>query len=171
VTYYNCAMDKVSAGRNRRSMPTSCDGLGDRSSEPDLSSRVSFGREDVHTRKARVLIVDDGTAFRMAARELLERRGYRVDGEADSVATAITLVERLAPDGVLVDVYLPDGNGFQLATRLRDTHPGLAVLMASGEIDASFYARAAACGACGFVPKNQLAEVDLEGIWLEVRIR
>jgi DNA-binding NarL/FixJ family response regulator len=112
-----------------------------------------------------VVIVDDATSCRRAVRGLLERRGYCVVGEADCVARAIGLVERLSPDAVLLDVHLPDGNGFALAARLGQSHPEVAVLLTSADFESSFYVRADVSGARGFVPKGQLAEAELAMFW------
>lgn len=112
-----------------------------------------------------MVIVDDATSCRRAVRELLERRGYHVVGEADCVATAIGLVEQLAPDAVLLDVHLPDGNGFALAARFGQTHPEVAVLLTSVDFESTFYSRADASGARGFVPKSQLAQAELAMFW------
>jgi CheY-like chemotaxis protein len=138
---------------------------GDAASETNSTSRVSSKARDRRPRKVCVVIVDDASGFRMATRELLERRGYHVAGEADSAAAAVKLVERLRPDAILLDVHLPDGNGFEVAARLRDHHPSVAVLLTSGDVDVSSYARAAECGAQGFVPKEQLGHVELERFW------
>jgi DNA-binding NarL/FixJ family response regulator len=114
---------------------------------------------------ARVLIVDDAPVFREVARELLERRGYIVVGEADSAATAIDAVAELAPDGVLVDVRLPDGDGFDLSATLTRAHPALAVVLASADRVAPDPARVQACGARGFVLKSRLVATDLTQFW------
>ena len=59
----------------------------------------------------------------------------------------------------------PDGDGFDLAEQLTRSQPGMAVLLTSADFDEHFYARADASGARGFVPKSQLAEVELERFW------
>jgi two-component system invasion response regulator UvrY len=112
----------------------------------------------------RVIIVDDAEMFRQAARELLERRGYAVAGEADCVAEAMEMVERLAADVVLVDLRLPDGDGFKLSAALTSDHPELAVLLTSADTvpDAD---RVRATGARGFVPKSGLGAADLGRFW------
>ena len=114
---------------------------------------------------ARVLIVDDALVFREVARELLERRGYTVAGEADSAASAIDAVARLAPDAVLADVRLPDGDGFELCAALTRAHPKLAVLLASADRVPPSPARLQGCGACGFVLKSRLVATDLTQFW------
>lgn len=113
----------------------------------------------------RVLIVDDAAVFREAARELLELRGYAVVGEADCVADATEMVERLAPDAVLLDVRLPGGDGFTLSATLTSTHPELAVLLTSADRVVPDPERVRASGARGFVLKSRLAAADLEQFW------
>lgn len=112
-----------------------------------------------------VLIVDDTPVCRCVVRELLERRGYGIAGEAGSAAMALDFVERLAPEAALLDVHLPDENGFELAARLTGSHPNLAVLLTSADVERRFYALADLSGARGFVPKDQLAQVELATFW------
>lgn len=126
---------------------------------------VSTRKPNQLPRDERVLIIDDSPTCRAVIRELLEWRGYRVAGEAASAAAGIELVERLSPEAVLLDVHLPDGNGFEVAAHLRDHHPRLAVLLTSIDFQSRFYALASLSGARGFVPKNQLAEVQFELFW------
>jgi DNA-binding NarL/FixJ family response regulator len=114
---------------------------------------------------ARVLIVDDAPIFREVARELLVRRGYTVVGEADSAASAMEAAARLAPDAALVDVRLPDGDGFELSAALTRAHPELAVLLASADRVPADPARVRASGARGFVLKSRLAAIDLTQFW------
>ena len=65
-----------------------------------------------------VLIVDDFAAFRRSARALLEDDGFDVVGEAADGRTALAEVERLRPAVVLLDVQLPDEDGFEIAARM-----------------------------------------------------
>jgi DNA-binding NarL/FixJ family response regulator len=78
-----------------------------------------------------VLIVDDDGGFRRSASRLLAERGYRVVGQAGSVAEARVAIEQLGPDAVLLDVNLPDGDGTSLAEELAGSHPDLRVLLTS----------------------------------------
>lgn len=112
-----------------------------------------------------VLIVDDARSFRRAARELLERRGYTVVGEADSAATALALADWLAPDAVLMDVLLPDSDGFALSAALTGcTHPP-AVLLVTAEPELGSYSLIEQSGARGLVAKEALAATDLSSFW------
>ena len=112
-----------------------------------------------------VLIVDDSPPFRRAARELLQRRGYHVVGEAGTVAAAFNAVEHATPDALLVDVGLPDGCGFELAAALTGAHPNLAVLLMSADDPPDAEERLSASGARGLVLKSCLAAAQLERYW------
>jgi DNA-binding NarL/FixJ family response regulator len=111
--------------------------------------------DDPRVRK-RVLIVDDHPPFRAVARELLEEAGYIVAGEAADAAQAFAAVAAEAPDAVLLDVQLPDGDGFTVATALAAADGPAVVLISSR--DAEEYGRqVAACGARGFIAKSKLS--------------
>lgn len=113
----------------------------------------------------RVLVVDDAPSFRRVICDLLGRRGYCVVGQAGSATEAIEQAELVKPDAVLLDVHLPDGNGFELAARLTQAHPNLAVLLTSLDFESNFYALADVSGARGFVPKADLAGVEFTIFW------
>jgi CheY-like chemotaxis protein len=66
----------------------------------------------------RVLIVDDDPGFRRIAREVLEAGEIDVVGEAGTGADAVAVARSLRPDGVLLDVQLPDTDGFTVARAL-----------------------------------------------------
>ena len=65
-----------------------------------------------------MLIVDDNAPFRSAARALLQRDGFDVVGESEDAAGALAAAARLRPAIVLLDIGLPDGDGFDVAERL-----------------------------------------------------
>jgi DNA-binding NarL/FixJ family response regulator len=104
----------------------------------------------------RVLIVDDHGPFRAVARELLEGAGYVIAGEAVDAAEALAAVAAEAPDAVLLDVQLPDVDGFSVATALA-TEGGPAVVLTSSREAEDYGRRIAACGARGFIPKSKLS--------------
>jgi two-component system chemotaxis response regulator CheY len=88
-------------------------------------------------RDVRVLIVHDSRAFRAVARELLERRGYHVIGEAGSACEAIDAIDDHPPDAVLLDVGLQDGSGRAVAAYLRTRYPAVAVRLVSADTGAA----------------------------------
>jgi CheY-like chemotaxis protein len=116
-------------------------------------------------RPARVLIVDDAAPFRQAVRELLERRGYVVVGEAASAASALAEAARVRPEAVLLDVHLPDGSGLDVCAALCSAGPAPAVLLVSMYDLPGPGRRLEASGACGFVLKSELASTDLGAFW------
>lgn len=111
-----------------------------------------------------VLIVDDSPSFRRTARDLLQRRGYTVVGEAATAAGGIEAFERLTPAAVLLDVRLPDGSGLDVCEVLARAQDAPAVLLVSCDARGDTTA-ARARGARAFVPKADLARIDLAGIW------
>jgi DNA-binding NarL/FixJ family response regulator len=111
---------------------------------------------------ARVLIVDDHAGFRVQARRMLESEGYRVVGEAGDVASAVEAARALEPELALVDVYLPDGNGFELASTLGALEAAPAVVLTSSHDRAELADCVAESGARGFIPKAELSREAIE---------
>jgi DNA-binding NarL/FixJ family response regulator len=110
----------------------------------------------------RLLIVDDNPDFRRLARRLLEADGYEVVGAAGDGREGLAAAGELAPDVVLLDVHLPDASGFELAARLGRERPRVAVLLTSTQGHHDFDQLALACGARGFVPKDDLSAAELD---------
>ena len=104
-----------------------------------------------------VLIVDDHPSFRATARALLESEGFEVVGEAPDGYSALAEAARLSPDLVLLDVQLPDIDGFQVATRLTNGGGGPAVVLVSSRDSSDFGPLVSRSGARGFVPKAELS--------------
>jgi DNA-binding NarL/FixJ family response regulator len=113
-----------------------------------------------------VLIVDDHSPFRRAARALLERGGFRVVGEAEDGEAALNAVQRLTPDVVLLDIQLPGEDGFAICERIAATAGqgragGPTVVLTSGRPVATFRRRLAASRATGFIAKTDLTAAAL----------
>jgi DNA-binding NarL/FixJ family response regulator len=104
-----------------------------------------------------LLIVDDNQAFRVSARRLLEGEGLLVVGEAADGETALELAKELQPDVVLLDVVLPDIDGFSVCASLTSQSPSPAVVMTSSRAASAYRRRIAASRARGFVPKSELS--------------
>jgi DNA-binding NarL/FixJ family response regulator len=103
----------------------------------------------------RVLVVDDHAVLREGLRRSLELVGVEVVGEAGSAREAIWLAERVRADVVLLDVSLPDGDGIELAARLRLRSPELAVVVLSMFGDEATLGRAEAAGVACYLTKDQ----------------
>jgi DNA-binding NarL/FixJ family response regulator len=104
-----------------------------------------------------VLIVDDHDGFRHNARALLEADGFEVVGEAADGESAIVEVTRLQPRCVLLDIQLPDVNGFDVARRLAEATDPPAVVLTSSRDVSGFRRRLASSPALGFLPKSELS--------------
>jgi DNA-binding NarL/FixJ family response regulator len=104
-----------------------------------------------------VLIVDDHPSFRASARTLLEAEGYEIVGEVEDGAAALRAAETLHPDLVLLDVQLPDLDGFEVAEQLLKLQDPPAVILTSSRDGADYGRCIESCGACGFVPKADLS--------------
>lgn len=104
-----------------------------------------------------VLIVEDHAPMRAALADLL--RTYfpaSLVREAASVASALDLCHAEAPELVLLDVALPDGNGIALIPALRALAPGCRIVVVSQHGAAAYSERALAAGACAYVTKDNL---------------
>ena len=111
-----------------------------------------------------MLIVDDHPSFRQSARLLLESDGWEVVGEAADGRSALTAAQELAPDLVLLDVQLPDLDGFEVARRLRSNLPAPSVVMTSSRDACDYGTLAVDSGARGFVAKAELSGDALEAL-------
>jgi DNA-binding NarL/FixJ family response regulator len=109
-----------------------------------------------------VLIVDDHSGFRGCARRLLEREGYRVVGEAADGESAISAARALRPHLALVDVYLPDIDGFEVASRLAALEGAPAIVLISSRDRAELGRLVPDSQARGFVPKDELSRAAIE---------
>ena len=116
---------------------------------------------------ASVVIVEDHSLIRDGLRMLLAlERNFRLIGEAGSLAEARRVVaDQQAPDIVMLDVGLPDGDGIALAGELLQQRHDLRVLILTGDLGSDTVARALAVGAHGYVHKQHNAdELSLRSI-------
>ena len=109
-----------------------------------------------------VLVVDDHTGFRACARRFLEKEGYRIVGEAGDGAAAVERARALRPQLALVDVYLPDIDGFEVAARLAALEFPPIVVLTSSRARSELEPCLRGCGARGFVPKDELSRETIE---------
>jgi DNA-binding NarL/FixJ family response regulator len=108
-----------------------------------------------------ILVVDDDAAVRGLVVRILRSWGHTVIGEAGSVAEALTRAETLRPDTVLVDIGLPDGDGFALTRELHARCRTTRVVIFSSDADRANVAAAERAGAIAFLPKDELSSPAL----------
>ncbi len=109
----------------------------------------------------RILLVDDHEVVRVGVRALIERQpGMEVAGEATTVREAVSQVEQLAPDVVVLDIRLPGGNGLEACRQIKDLRPETRIIVLTSYPDDEVLFDAIACGADGYVLK-QIGSDDL----------
>jgi CheY-like chemotaxis protein len=112
----------------------------------------------------RVLIIDDNIPFRAAARQLLERGGFVVVAEAGDGASGLREAKEHCPDLAVVDVQLPDSDGFEVAEQLCGLELAPRVILVSSLDGADFGALVAGSPALGFIPKAELSAPAIEAL-------
>jgi two-component system nitrate/nitrite response regulator NarL len=113
----------------------------------------------------RVLVVDDHAGFRSFAHQLLSASGFVVVGEVGNGADAIAASEWLRPDAVLLDVQLPDLDGFEVARRLAQQPDAPDVVLTSARSLSDFgVERLDGAGVRGFVAKSDLSGPALTAV-------
>jgi DNA-binding NarL/FixJ family response regulator len=111
-----------------------------------------------------ILIVDDDPRFRTQARDVLAADGFVVIGEAADGASGLEAAHSLRPDFVLVDIGLPDIEGFDVARALSIDGPPPWVVLTSSR-DARAYGRRLATGRfLGFIPKEQISGTAIRAL-------
>ena len=111
-----------------------------------------------------ILIVDDHAPFRRAARAVLQEEGLDVVGEAADGAGALAEVGRLAPGLVLLDIQLPDMDGFALADRLAAGPSPPAVILISSREAGEYGDRVQHASALGFINKSRLTGAAIKAL-------
>lgn len=118
--------------------------------------------DPVHQRRAgghdveRVLIADDHPLVRDGLRTVISVAFDQCElFEASSIAEAIAIVEREGDfDLVLLDLNMPDADGFSGLAQMRDRFPSVPVVIVSGAVEGGLVSASIANGAAGFIPKS-----------------
>jgi CheY-like chemotaxis protein len=109
---------------------------------------------------AAILIVDDHDGFRAFARVMLEADGFTVT-EAATGAEATEAARIVRPGLILLDIQLPDFDGFEVARRLAGQAGGPVIVLTSTREASDYGGRITSSPAAGFLPKDQLSGVAL----------
>ncbi|GGM14456.1 hypothetical protein GCM10010129_68320 [Streptomyces fumigatiscleroticus] len=112
-----------------------------------------------------IVVVDDDPGFRRIAKTLLTARGMRVVAESENGAAALAAVREHRPDGLLLDLHLPDHDGVAVARMLQqEAQPPLIVLTSTEQ---SYWSaeELEQAGIEDFIAKDRLFDADLKGIF------
>lgn len=104
-----------------------------------------------------VVIVDDHAEFRESASALLDAEGFAVIGEAADGDEAMLAIERLRPQVVVLDIQLPDVDGFTVAERLAARPDPPRVVLISSREAAAYGPRLTQAAVRGFISKRELS--------------
>jgi DNA-binding NarL/FixJ family response regulator len=116
-----------------------------------------------------VLIVDDHPSFRLQARALLEAAGHVVAGEAQTGLSAVEMAGSTKPEIVLLDIGLPDIDGFEVARRLAGASAPPIVVLTSSRDATAYGPLLGASPAAGFIAKDELSGPALEALVARAR--
>ena len=112
-----------------------------------------------------LLIVDDHDGFRAFARALLSADGFDVVGEAADGAAAVLAAAALDPEIMLVDIALPDFDGFEVCARVRGPdRGGPTVILTSSRGIEMYRHRLVTSSARAFIPKDELSADALRAL-------
>ena len=113
-----------------------------------------------------IVIVDDNAGFRAQARAMLEAEGYLVVGEAENGRSGVELCRALKPEVALVDIGLPDADGFDVTDALHRDAPGAApmVVLTSSRDASAYRLRMRRTHARGFIAKDELSGAAIDAL-------
>jgi DNA-binding NarL/FixJ family response regulator len=115
-----------------------------------------------------VVVVDDQAPFRLAARAVLRRtEGFELVGEAENGLEALTLVDTLKPDLVLMDINMPEMGGIEATRQIVAELPATVVILCSTYGVNDLPPEAATSGARAYVHKEQLSAKTIKRLWDE----
>ena len=113
---------------------------------------------------AKVLIVDDAAFMRMMIKDILEKNGYEVCGEAPNGLVAVELYNKEKPAIVTMDITMPDMDGIEAVKSIRATNPDAKIIMCSAMGQQSMVMDAIKAGAKDFIVKPFQADRVLEAV-------
>ena len=113
---------------------------------------------------AKVLIVDDAAFMRMMIKDILEKNGYEICGEAANGVQAVELYNKEKPDVVTMDITMPDMDGIEAVKNIRAQYPDAKIIMCSAMGQQSMVMDAIKAGARDFIVKPFQADRVLEAV-------
>lgn len=113
---------------------------------------------------AKVLIVDDAAFMRMMIKDILEKNGFEIVGEANNGLKAVELYKAENPDVVTMDITMPDMDGIEAVKAIKAFDPEAKIIMCSAMGQQTMVMDAIRSGAKDFIVKPFQADRVLEAI-------
>lgn len=101
----------------------------------------------------RVLIADDAAFMRMMIKNILQKNGFEIVGEAENGKQAIKLYQESKPDLVTMDITMPEMDGIEAVKAIRSEDPAASIIMCSAMGQQSMVMEAIQAGAKDFIVK------------------
>ena len=111
-----------------------------------------------------VLIVDDAAFMRMMIKDILEKNGYEVVGEAENGNVAVEKYKELSPDLVTMDITMPEKDGISALKEIKEVDPDAKVIMCSAMGQQAMVIDAIQAGAKDFIVKPFHADRVIEAV-------
>lgn len=112
----------------------------------------------------KILIVDDAAFMRMMIKDILNKSGYEVVGEAENGARAIEKYKELIPDLVIMDITMPEVDGIQAVKEIRKINGDSKIIMCSAMGQQAMVIESIQAGARDFIVKPFQAERVAEAV-------
>lgn len=113
---------------------------------------------------AKILIVDDAAFMRMMIKDILEKNGFQVVGEANNGLKAVELYKKERPDVVTMDITMPDMDGIEAVKEIKAFDPAAKIIMCSAMGQQTMVMDAIKAGARDFIVKPFQPDRVLEAI-------
>ena len=134
--------------------------------EPKIPASAIGGRtagDAAPVATLRIVTIDDHRTFAELLTSALDREpDLQSVGSAESVESGVLMCRELAPDVVVMDYHLPDGDGLTAARQILEEDPDTRIIMLTGDPTQEVLRQAAAVGICGFLPKDGSLAIMLD---------
>ncbi|MED4602226.1 response regulator [Paenibacillus validus] len=102
---------------------------------------------------AAIMIVDDSAFMRLILKDMIQKSGHRLAGEAENGWTAVQTYREVDPDLVIMNIIMPDLNGIEALKKIKSIHPSAKVVMCSAMGNQYYVIESIQAGAIDFIMK------------------
>ena len=113
---------------------------------------------------AKVLVVDDAAFMCLTIKQMLERNGHTMIGQASTGVEAIQKFTELRPELILMDITMPEMNGVEALERIKEIDPNAKIIICSAMAQKDYIARSIELGVEDFIVKPFQPDRVLEAV-------